>query len=671
MPVSMFVLPRRPHLLAALVLFSAACAPCASATTATTVVTARDDLYRAANGTWLDATVIPADKSEVYGADLPATVSLRLRHILDDLRKRPQAAGSTGRMLIDFYDSQRQVDAMDRAGMAAVRPLLAAIDSISTVDELARWQGQMQGILKTPLWLWGGFADFKNPGLNRVLVMQGGLGLPDRDYYLAENARLVQARAAYLIYLETLARLAGERRPKLAAQRVLALETRLARSHVPAAEAMNPAKVQSMTAPELDDKAPGLAWKAFLHDAAIAAGQAVNIVQPAAASAIAALMRELPLADWKLYFRLRTLDASAPLLAAPFREAHFGFHGKALGGQSAPRPQEERALDAVAAALGDGLGQEYMARHFPPAQKARVERMIEQIRATAGDAVSGIAWLGLDARREALAKIAGMKAKVGHPAVWRDYRGLAIRPGDPLGNRNRARRHEWLRLAALSGTAVDRGAWTMSPLEPNAFYDPMLNEINLMAGILQAPFFDPDADDATNYGGIGTLVAHEISHAFDSTGSQFDSRGVQRDWWAPADHSAFQAFSARMAAYFNAIEVLPGTRVNGKLTLPENIADLMGLQLAWRAWRSTLGGQPAPVIDGLKGEQRFFLAYARQWAVKRRDERTLQLLSTDPHAPGPLRANIPAMQLDGFHETFGTQAGDRMFVPAAQRLRAW
>ncbi|RZA33025.1 MAG: M13 family peptidase [Lysobacteraceae bacterium] len=379
----------------------------------------------------------------------------------------------------------------------------------------------------------------------------------------------------------------------------------------------------------------------------------------------------MALPDWKLYFRMRMLDTTATVLPAPFRTAHFDFHGRALGGQSAPRAPDDRALDTIADAMGDALGQEYMTRHFPPAHKARVEGMVEQIRMAATDAVASIAWLGPKARTEALAKMSTLHAKVGYPAAWRDYNGLDIQRGDALGNRNRARRHAWLRLAALSGTPFDRGSWAMSPLEPNAYYDPVLNEINLPAGILQAPFFDPSADDATNYGGIGALVAHEISHAFDTTGSQFDSRGVQRDWWTPSDHAAFGVFSARMVARFDAIEVLPGARVNGKLALSENIADLMGLQLAWRAWRNTTGGRAVPVVAGLSGEQRFFIAYARQWAVKRRDERTRQLLATDPHAPAPLRANIPAMQLDGFHDAFATRPGDRMFVPADDRLRAW
>lgn len=631
----------------------------------------QDDLFLAANGAWLNSTTIPADKPEIYAADFPATVNARVRAIVDALRSRPQPAGSNARKLVDYFDSDMDTAAIDRAGLAPVRAQLAAIDALATPAELARWQGRVQGILKTPLWLWGGFADFKDPGTNRVLVMQGGLGLPDRDYYLEQDARMKSARAGYLAYLTTLATLAGERDPADAARRVLALETRLAAAHVPAAEARNPAGVQTLAAAGLARVAPGLDWQAFLDGASMEAGAAVNLVHPAAAAAIARLQRELPLDDWKRYFRLRTLDAAAPLLPAPFRAAHFAFRGKALGGQGAPAPRAERALDSLTAALGDALGQAYMQRHFPPRHKARVEQMVEQVRAAAAEAIGQIAWMGPEARAEALAKIKAMRAKVGYPDAWRDYGGLEIRRGDALGNRDRARRHEWLRLAALSGKPVDRRQWAMSPLEPNAYYDQVLNEINLPAGMLQAPLFDADADDAANFGGVGTLIAHELSHAFDSAGSRFDSRGIGRDWWSAADHAAFARFSARLVARFDAVEALPGVRVNGKLTLPENIADLMGLELAWRAWRTAATQRPAPLIDGVPGDQRFFLAYARQWAVKRRDERTLQLLSSNPHAPAWLRANSPAMQLDGFHAAFGTRPGDRMFVPPAERLRTW
>jgi putative endopeptidase len=647
----------RPFLLACL------CLPLLAS--ATPSVRVQDDLYRAANGAWLDAATIPPDRNEVYAADLPAIVNERVRGIVDDLRKAFQAEGSTGRKVLDYYDSFMDTAAIDRAGLAPIRPLLAGIDAIDGPAALARWQGASQGLLKTPVWLWGGFADFKDPGLNRALTMQGGLGLPERDYYLKLDARMAQARAAYLDYLAELARLSGALAPAAAAQRVMALETRLAAAHVPAHEAMNPAHVRTLDAGGLARLAPGFDWTVFLQAAGIRGGEAVNVVQPASLSAIARLSAELPLADWKLYFRLRSLDAAAPVLPEPFRKAHFAFHGKALGGQSQPAARAERAIDALTDALSDGLSALYMQRHFPPAHKARVERMVGQLLAAARESVGGIPWLGPQARAEALAKVAACTARVGYPAVWRDYSGLEIRAGDALGNRNRARRHEWLRLAALSGTRVERGLWTMSPLEPNAYYDPVLNEINLPAGMLQAPYFDAAADDADNYGGIGALIAHELSHAFDSTGSQFDSHGIQRDWWSAADHAAFAAFSERLAARFDGYEALPGTHVNGKLTLPENMADLMGLQLAYRAYRT------ASPAAGRDGERRFFLAYARQWAVKRRDERVLQLLAADPHAPAEFRANSPARDVDGFHAAFGTGPGDRMYLPPADRLRAW
>jgi predicted metalloendopeptidase len=633
-------------------------------------VRAQDDLYRAANGAWLGHTAIPPDRNEIYAADLPATVNARVRGIVDDLRRqaRPDNGAGPGRKVVDYYDSFMDTAAIDRAGLAPVRPLLAQIDAIDSRTALARWQGNAQGVLKTPVWLWGGFADFKDPGVNRALAMQGGLGLPDRDYYLKSDPRMAQARAAYLAYLAELARLSGEPRPDAAAQRVMALETRLATAHVPAEEALNPARVRSLDAAGLAQLAPGFDWAAYLKAAEIRDGQAVNVMQPASLAAVAGLLGELPLADWKLYFRLRSLDAAAPVLPEAFRSAHFAFRGKALGGQSQPAPRDERAIDVLTEALGDELGALYMARYFPPEHKARVERMVGQILAAARQSVADIAWMGPQARAEALAKVNACTARVGYPAVWRDYAGLEIRAGDALGNRNRARRHEWLRLAALSGAPVDRKAWTMSPLEPNAYYDPVQGEINLPAGILQAPFFDATADDADNYGGIGVLVAHEISHGFDSTGSQFDSKGVQRDWWSAADHAAFDAFSARLVARFDGYAPLPGTHVNGKLTLPENIADLMGLQLAYRAYRAAA---PAAGPNDHTGEQRFFLAYARQWAVKRRDERVLQLLSSDPHAPAEFRANSPAMDVDGFHDAFGTRPGDRMYLPPADRLRAW
>lgn len=635
-------------------------------------VRAQDDLYRAANGRWQAAAVIPSNKAEVYGAELPDLVSARVRALIDDLSARPQPDGSVEQKVALYYASFTDTAAIDRAGLAPLRASLERIAAIDSPSALARWQGQMQGVIQTPLWMWGGFADFQDPKLNRALVMQGGLGLPDRAYYLdTADARMAAARQAYQEYLATLAQLAGMAQPQQAAARVMAVEMRLARAHTPAAEAMNPAVVRAMRADQAGQAMPGFDWAAFYAGAQIGAGQALNLMQPDTAKAVAALMAELPLDDWKLYFSLRTIDEAAPVLPAAFRAAHFDFHGKALQGRSAPGARADLGVAQVGTAMGDALSHLYVERHFPASHKARATQMVGTLMAAARAAVDNMRWMDPATRAEAGRKIAALKAKVGHPDQWRDLGGLQILAGDALGNRQRAQRFEWARLAALSGTPVDRALWLMAPMEVNAYYDPMLNEINLPAGILQSPLFDMTADDAANYGGIGAVIAHEISHGFDATGAQFDSHGVLRDWWTAADHQAFDAMAARLVAQYDAYAPLPGKHVNGKLTLAENMADTMGLQIALDAYHLSLGGKSAPVIDGLSGDQRFFLAYAQSWRVKRRDERVLQLLATDPHAPGQFRSNGAAIHIDGFHAAFGTGPGDRMFTPAPERLHLW
>jgi len=624
------------------------------------------DLYLSANGEWLSATAIPADRAEVYRADLPASLNARLHTLVQSLSTRTGPAGSTQRMIADYYTSYMDTAAIDRNGMATVHATLSAIDAISTPTQLAQWLGSEQGVWKTPIWMRGGFADFKDPSRYRALAMQGGLGMPDRAYYLQQgDARLDKARAAYLAYLSRLAALAGMPAPDAVAANVLQLETRIASAHLPAEQAMNPAAIVALSAPELAQRAPGLDWAAFFAAAKLPAAEPVSVMQIDAALAIARLAADVPLEQWKQYLKLRSLDTLASVLPREFREAHFAFHGTALAGQAAPLPREETAIDEVTQAMGDALAQLYMARYFPPEDKARAERLVDSILAEAKISVASIAWMGEAARAEALAKLNNCKARVGYPAVWRDYHALLVKPGDAAGNRQRARRFEWERLAVQSGAPLERAMWLMSPLEPNAYYDPVQNEINIPAGILQAPYFDHAASDAANYGGIGALVAHEISHAFDTTGSQFDSRGVQRNWWTPADQQAFAAFSARMVQQFDAYEVLPGQNLNGQLTLSENIADLMGLQLAYRAFHAVNAAAQE------RDDQEFFRAYARQFAVKRREERQLQLLTSDPHAAPQFRTNGPARQLDGFQSAFKTKPGDAMYVEPAERLKAW
>lgn len=636
-------------------------------------VRVQDDLYRAVNGAWIEATVIPPNRSEAYGAELPDVVDQRVRAIVEDLARKPQRPGSVARKVGSYYAAYMDTARIDKAGLAPARPLLAQIDAIGTATELAQWMGRAQGRIETPLWLWGGFADFKDPSLNRVMMWQGGLGLPARDYYLAQDdAAMAKARAAYEVYLAKLAMLAGLRQPAAIAARVVALEQRIAAVQLPLEQARDPALMYNpMDAQELLQHAPGIDWPAFMQAANMPDGERVTVAQRAPAKAIAALFAEVPLADWKMYFKLRTLDEAAPVLPKAFRDARFAFRGTALGGVTVPAPRAEAAIIETSAVLSEALGKVYVERHFPPSHKARVQAMVDQLLAAYRDLIGESAWMTPATRARALDKLARYKAKIGHPDKWRDYAGLEVRDGDALGNRHRARRHEWESKAAQAGKPMNRDAWAMSPITVNAFYDPMLNEINLPAGLLQAPLFDMAADDAANYGGIGVQIAHEISHGFDTMGAQFDGDGVMRNWWTDADRKAFEAIGQRLQAQYSGYQALPGKHVNGAMTLPENMADLTGLQVAFKAYQRATAGKPAVVVDGYGGEQRFFLHYAKSWRKKARDERVLQLLASDPHAPNEFRANGPAVNVDGFHEAFGTKPGDGMFKPAAERVRTW
>ncbi|ALL13104.1 hypothetical protein AQ619_06930 [Caulobacter henricii] len=636
-------------------------------------VRAQDDLYRHSSGTWMRTATIPADRAELLGTNMPAVVDQRIRAIVRDLAVKPQASGSSGQKIGDYYAAYLDAVAIEKAGLAPIKPLLADIAAIETSQQLATWVGGAQGQVETPIWLWGGFADFMDPGLNRVMAWQGGLGLPDRDYYLKlDDAQFGKARAAYLTYLTRLAQLSGQALPDEMAQRVLDLETRLAQAHTPVSEARDPARMYNpLTAEELMAKAPGFAWEAFLAAAKISRGDKVTVTQLNTAIATAKLFADLPLSDWKAYFTLRSLDAAAQVLPAEFRAAHFEFHGKAITGAQVEAPRAERALEQVTWALNEALAQQYVARHFPAAHKQKVGAIFNNVLAAYQQLMADNSWMEASTKAAALDKLSKYKAKIGHPDSWRDYAALDVRAGDAFGNQQRAKRFDWAIKAAAAGKPMDRKAWAMSPLEVNAFYDPMGNEIVLTAGILQAPLFDMQADDAVNYGAIGATIGHEISHGFDNMGSQFDGDGVMRQWWSETDRQTFAALGTKLAKQFNGFEALPGKTVNGQLTLPENMADLVGLQIAFKAYQTSLHGKPAPVVDGYTGEQRFFLSFAQSWRVKRRDERTLQLLVSDPHSPPEFRANGAAQNIDGFHEAFGTHAGDTMFKPIVERVRLW
>lgn len=635
-------------------------------------VRAQDDLFRAANGAWLQQTEIPPDKSD-YGAfiELRDISDQRVRAIVEELAHQPQKPGSAEQKIAAFYAAYTDTDRIDRAGLKPARAALAGIAAIKTRADLARWLGQAQGQMRTPIVL-AVRPDFKEPGINRALIWQGGLGLPDRDYYLLDDARLAKARAAYLDYLTQLATLVGEKQPKDVAKQVLALEGRIAEVHWDKVENRDPLKIYNpMTLAELTKSAPGFDWAAFLFAAGLHGVDKVSVSQPSAATGIAKLYAEVDLGQWRHYLTLRLLDDTAEVLPKPLREAQFAFRGTTLTGATAEKPRWQKGIAAINDAIGEAVGQVYVARHFPPSYKVRMTELVSNLMAAFGESIDELTWMTPTTKIAAKDKLSKYRIKIGYPDKWRDYSKLDLRTGDAFGNRMRAGRFEWQRRAAKVGKPVDRTEWGMTPQTVNAYYSTSLNEIVFPAAILQPPFFNVAADDAVNYGGIGAVIGHEISHGFDDQGSKFDGDGTLRNWWTDADRTAFAAIGAQLVAQYEKYAPIPGKTLNGKLTLGENIADLSGLQIAYKAYLKSLGGKPATVLDGFTGPQRFFLGWAQVWRAKVREQRALQLLTIDPHSPAEFRANGAPVNHDGFHEAFQTQPGDAMYKPNQERLRIW
>ncbi len=637
-----------------------------------TSVRPQDDLFKAANGQWIKDTPIPADKS-VYGSfiQMRDRSDERVRRIVEELAAHKGEAIGNDQKIGAYYRSYLDEAAIDKAGVAPLAPWLQQIDALKNKADVAALWGRWQGVVDTPLGV-NVYPDRKEPGVYRAILWQGGLGLPDRGYYLEDNARFEKVRAAYVVYLETLLRLSGDAAPADDAKRVYALEKRLAQAQWTRVENRDAVKTYNPTTlPAWQKSAPGLDWKRFFQMAALPQGDSFSVAQPTYAVALAQAVNELPLADWKLYLRVRLLAASAPVLPQAFRDAHFAFNGKAVQGSEQDKPRWQQGTAALDAALGEAVGQAYVARHFPPAYKVRMSELVNKLLTAYGQSIDGLTWMGPQTQQRAKQKLARYSTKIGYPDHWRDYSALQVREGDAFGNDKRAGRYDYEWHARRAGQPVDRGAWGMTPQTVNAYYNPSANEIVFPAAILEPPFFDMSADDAANYGAIGAIIGHEISHGFDDQGSQFDGDGKLDNWWTDGDRKAFEQLADKLVAQYDAYEALPGKKLNGRLTLGENIADLSGLQIAYKAYKLALGDKVAPVVDGLSGEQRFFLSWAQAWRIKSRDERTLQLLTIDPHSPPEYRANGAAVNHDGFHDAFGTKQGDGMFNPSDARIRIW
>ncbi|HEU4664575.1 MAG TPA: M13 family metallopeptidase [Dokdonella sp.] len=637
----------------------------------------QDDFYRYVNGGWLDRHPIPDDAVRISAAsEVDDATRAQLRTIVESLRAAAPTDDADARRIGALYASFMDEAAAERRGLRPLRADLARIDALRDAGDVATLIGELGRIgVRTPV---GNsiLNDGRDPHAYIETLHQDGLGMPGREYYLGDEPAMREIRAAYLAHVERMLRLAGARDAADGAQRVLDLETQLARAQWTYADSSDPAKSDNRyTLARLQAFAPGLPWRRFLAANETARrADAFVVAEPDYLRTLAQLAGHAPRATWRAYFRYQLLSAYAPYLDARFGDEAFAFSGRQLRGIPANAPRWKRGLDLVDATLGEALGRLYVARYVAPQAKARVAAMIPYfVDAFAAD-IDTLDWMGDATRRKAQAKLRALRAKIAWPDRWRDYAGLRIVAGDLAGNVRRARLWEYRRNVAKLGKPVDRDEWYMTPQTPDAYAWAPQNEIVVGAALLQPPFFDAGADDAVNYGAIGGTLGHEISHDFDTIGSQYDADGRwlgKPGWFTAEDQQRFDARTRALVAQYSTFEPVPGYRVDGLQTLTENIADVAGAAIAYRAYRLSLGDREAPVIDGLTGDQRFFIGWAQRRRGNYRERELIRILKSDEHSPPAIRAVAPLMNLEAFHAAFGIRAGDRMYLAPAERVAIW
>jgi putative endopeptidase len=636
----------------------------------------QDDTFDYANGHWLKNTPIPADRSSVSIATELLDKSLeQLRGLIETAAKDTAApANSEARKIGDLYASFMDETAVEAAGLGTVKNELARIDALKSKSGLPALFAHLHRIgVSTPYGL-GVSPDLRDTTRVAAGVDQDGLGMPDRDYYIKDDdARLVEIRGRYVKSVEKLMSIAGLPDAAAQAKSVLEIETRIAKAQWTHTELRDPVKTYNKVAlTALDGKTPGFHWQVYLNDTGITGKTDYVIVgEPSYFKAFGQMMATVPLSGWQSYLRWHVIMDYAAYLPKAFVTANFEFFGTALRGTPEIRPRWKRGIALVEGGIGEGLGKVYVAKYFPPATKASMDQLVSNLLAAYRQDVSSLDWMGPDTKKQALEKLARLNRKIGYPDHWRDYSALAIKRTDLIGNVIRANEFEFAYQLGKLGKPVDHGEWLMTPQTVNAYYRPDLNEIVFPAAYLQPPNFDPKSDDAANYGAIGAVIGHEMSHGFDDEGSQFDASGNLRDWWTKEDHARFSAKTATLVAQYDAFQAMPGYKINGKLTLGENIADNSGLAVAYKAYRLSLNGHEAPVIDGYTGYQRFFLAFSQAWAGKVRDQQQIVYLKSDPHSPYAARGSLPLSNQDAFYAAFGIKPGDKMYLPPEKRVHLW
>lgn len=647
----------------------------------------QDDLFDHVNGAWLEAEVIPEDR-----ALTGSFITLRddsesaVKAIIERAGARAAGAEATGPDATNsqaanpalsakigaLYAGFMDEAAINAAGATPLAAKLAAIDAVDSIEALSRLMGEFDRTGGSTLF--GAYVnnDAGNPDRALLHLFQAGLGLPDESYYREEKFESV--RTAYVAHVQTMLELAGVADAAAKAPRVMALETEIAATHLDKVSLRDPQKTYNlMDRAEVLELLPELA--SWLDALGITAEQSAELVvaTPGFFTGQQALLVEERRADWQAWLAMRTISSLAGYLSQDFVDANFAFYGTTLSGTPAIRERWKRGVALVEGVLGEAVGELYVAEHFPESHKAHMEKLVANLIEAYRISINELGWMSSGTKEKALEKLAAFTPKIGYPAKWRDYSSLEIVPGDLLGNIERSNAFELARQLAKIGAPIDRDEWLMTPQTVNAYYNPTMNEVVFPAAILQPPFFDAGADDAANYGGIGAVIGHEIGHGFDDQGSQFDGTGALRNWWSDEDRAAFEKLTGKLVEQYNALSPVaaPGEKVNGELTLGENIGDLGGLAIGFKAYQLSLDGTEPAVIDGLGGAQRFFYSWAECWRTKIRPEEALRRLTIDPHSPAELRCNAVVSNLDAFHETFSTTPGDKMWREPGERVSIW
>jgi putative endopeptidase len=631
-----------------------------------------DDFYSYANGEWNKRTQIPADRTRWGSFDiLRAKSEVDLQAVIQDVAKQPHPQGSTEQKVADFYSSFLDTDAIESAGLKPAKADLERIAAAQTREDIARLMGDPLLSLESPIGF-GPTADEKDPNRYTLRVAQSGLGMPTREYYLDKDTKSADTRAKYHTYIERMLTLANYPAAARRADEILAVETRIAEAHWPNEKRRNrDLTYNPKTRPELLAFAPDYPWNDSLTAAGLADQQTFVVTEPDAVQKLATIFHETSADTWRAYLTFHYLNAYADVLPKAFDDASFEFNAKVLNGQLEQRARWKRAVLAVDQSLGEASGKLYVEKNFPADAKAKMQALVENLRRAYRVRIGKLTWMSAETKTAALRKLDTVRVKIGYPDHWRDYSALTVRAGDPLGNVQRAQAFDWNRRIKRINGPTDRDEWGMTPPTVNAYYNSSFNEIVFPAAILQPPYFDPNADMAVNYGAIGGVIGHEMSHGYDDQGSKSDEHGVLHTWWKPDDVARFEALTKRLGAQYDGYEPLPGLHIQGARTMGENIGDHGGLTVAYEAYKLSLGSKKAPVLDGFTDDQRVFLGWAQVWRELIRDDALRNRIVSDPHSPALFRVNGVVVNIDAWYKAFDVKPGEKLYLAPADRVHIW